>query len=315
MKKLAIVMLVLAAACEGAPPPAGQNVEAVVQELKVPGALVGRGVPGGTYFQGYLFLTFTGTDGRINVMRRDSSGNWTQTVLPSISSFGAQIIEYNGHLFMAYLDQFKRFQSKTSSDGTNWTNLPETLLPLGANEPGLVVYQGWLIAYVPDDPPHGGSDGIYQFNFDTGSNSWFHHDTLEYAFTFDSPSAAVLGDRLVVSWVRDVGRKPRNRIFDPSTGWGGDFTYERAYRSHLITADTSPPSLLLLGSVSAGNIGPNELNFDSTTNGVDLNYLGHVGDISKHRPHGIRANGSLIELAYRGTNNGLYYRTVSLPIQ
>jgi hypothetical protein len=96
-------------------------------------------------------------------------------------------------------------------------------------------------------------------------------------------------------------------------GWQAANYVGRRERAHLITAATATPSLLLLGS-KVGSIGPNQLEFDRTFNGVNMEWMGRIGDTSYERPHGLWATGSAAEMVYRGTNNSLYLTSVNLPV-
>jgi hypothetical protein len=310
MRKLSFIVLAAAvlAGCEGSPPGEGPaEVETIAQDLKVPNTKIGRGVPGGTYFNGTLFLAYTGTDEHIHVVRRVNDQFLGQK-LPFKASAGPQLTVYNGSLYLAYATKYNEFDALKSQDGLQWFSaVGNNPLPRIKYEPGLSVYAGTLRAFVVFDTD---TAGVAQFDYNAGANSWAHVDSPG-GDTIVSPSAAVLGDDLVLSWV-DPDRQVRTRKFDPSVGWGLDNVLSRFYLSHLITADTSSPSLLLLGSGTA-NIGSKQIHFDRTFDGVTLQPLGYVGDVTAHRPHGIRADGSSVEVTYRGTNNALYVRWSALP--
>jgi hypothetical protein len=59
---------------------------------------------------------------------------------------------------------------------------------------------------------------------------------------------------------------------------------------------------------------PDTIHLERTVNGVDLEYLGRIAETTGQRPHGLRADGSSVELAYRGTNDKLYYVATGLPL-
>jgi hypothetical protein len=278
--------------------------------IQVPGAKFGRGVPGGTRFKGTLFLTFTGTDGRINILRWVED-HFEKSIRPEKSGHGSQMAVLNDVLYLAWVDEFKRFRSMKSNDGISWDPVNETALPEGNSDPGLVVYQGVLTAFVPDEPPPFGSNGIYQFNYNASMNAWFLVANIPYAFTGASPSAAVLGDDLVLSWVDQQGRV-NTETFISNTGWCCSKIHPIVLRSHLIAITGPTPSLLLMGSHP--NIAPDQIGFHKS--GADRNFmrLGEISDLTRQRPHGLEASSAAVELAYRGTNDGLYWGAVPLPV-
>ena len=312
-----VSMLVLAGFVVGcgaqpAPGPAGSNeTEAVVQELRVPDTLFGKGVPGGAYFNGTLFLTYTGTDSRINVMRRIDDGSFLKQTLPNLSGHGSQLVVFDGWLYMAWIGlQGNLFTLKTA-DGFNWEpGAVEAPSERGSTDPGLVVYQGVMTAFYPDvfTP-----NRIIQMNFDPGQSRWLVANTFFDATTNASPSAAVMGNDLLLSWVGRNDGRVFTRKFVPSTGWSAPSVLQAFYRSHVIPVETDPPSVLLLGSTAVGMIDPNVINLELSFDGFAFTYLGRLTDTTGQRPHGLRATGSFVELAYRGTNDGLYYVTSSLP--
>ena len=171
----------------------------------------------------------------------------------------------------------------------------------------MVVHGDILIAFVTF---RGDQPDVLQYNYNEASDTWSYVFNTGMQTTI-GPSAALLGADLYVTGVDGDGRVHFKK-YDSQLGWQNDIPIDRWERGHLIATSGANPYLLLLGS-QYGHIGPNQIRFDRTVDGVTLEDLGRINDLTKERPHGIRSNGSSVELVYRGTNNRLYLTTASLP--
>jgi hypothetical protein len=312
-----VALLPLAlAGCQGEPPAAGDTlveptgqVETVTQDLKVPNTKFGKGVPGGMYYNGTLFLTYTGTgNGEINVVRREN-GQFLRYTLSQRSSHGSQMINFNGTAFLAFcfLGSVGVLKSTNPADGTSWQSAGVANTENCGADPALVVYGGVLTMFVPNPL------NIWQFNYDPASNSWANVAFLGDTATGASPSAVKLGEDLLLSWVGFADGRVFLKKYVFAEGWRQPVVFPKFYRSHLIPGNTPTPSALLIGSVAVGNIGPNTIHFERTFNGSSFEYLGHVDDTTKQRPHGVATDAGFVEFAYRGTNDALYLRSSALP--
>jgi hypothetical protein len=310
---LATVLVSSAIGCESPPPVAGGgDVETRVQELQIPGIKVGKGTPTGTYFNGTLFLAYTGTEGNIHTLQRSGSGFIDHKTIFT-SKYGPSLIAYHDKLILTWIDggDERYFAASKSLDGVQWDDAGSDMTDHHLKHaPALVIYNDVLFRFDTNDKTFWGNRWVHQFAYDEGSNTW-PFVTNPGAESNIGPSAAVLGNDLFLA-VADTNNAVLIQKFDSVLGWQSTAFVGRFERPHLIAAGTSPPSLLLLGS-GVGNIGPNEIYFDRTVDGVNMEALGHIGDTTNERPNAIRADGSSVEIVYRGTNDRLFLITARLP--
>ena len=304
--------------CQGAPmdealdpitAPPGE-VELVTQELKVPNTKFGRGVPGGMYYNGTLFLTYTGTDGKINVVRRDGA-QFPRYTLNRSSGHGSQMIEFQGTAFLVFCESggvLRALKTTNPVDGTSWQDAGVAVSDSCDADPALVIYGNVLTAFVPKPR------NIVQSNYDPGSNSWSEVNRFNDTVAASSPSAVKLGEDLLLAWVQWTDGRLFIKKYVFAVGWQEQTViHNRFYRPHLIAGNTPTPSALLIGSVATGNIGRDTIEFERTTNGVNFDFFGRISDLTRQRPHGVATGQSFVEFAYRGTNNALYLRFSALP--
>jgi hypothetical protein len=285
------------------------EVETVTRELKVPDTKFGRGVPGGMYYNGTLFMTYTGTDGRMNVVRRNGT-QYPKYTLNRVSAHGSQMIAFQGTAFLVFCEPggvLRALKTTNPADGTSWQDAGVAVNGSCDADPALVVYGGVLIAFVPKPR------NIVQSNYDPGSNSWAEVARFNDTVAASSPSAVKLGEDLLLAWVQWTDGRLFIKRYVAGVGWQGQtIIHNRFYRPHLIAGNTPTPSALLIGSVAAGNIDPDTIQLERF-NGEEFTPLGRVSDVTRQRPHGLATSGSFAELAYRGTNNALYVRSTVLP--
>jgi hypothetical protein len=313
MKRLlAIVLVSFSVGCGATPPPEREGTETRSQELKIPNVTVGKGTPTGTYFNGTLFLAYTGTDGNVHTLQR-SNGTFIDRKTLFTPKDGPSLIAYHGKLFLTWIhkDGERFFSAAKSFDGIQWTDAgSDVSFDHLKDAPGMAIYRDVMTVFTVRDRTFWGNSWVQQFNYNEDSNVWSFAFNPGLESTIGA-SAAVLGNDLFVAGV-DGDRSVLIQKFDSVFGWQIPTFVSRFERAHLISAATATPSLLLLGSQYA-NIGPNQIRFDRTFDGVNLEDLGRIGDTTNERPHGIRADDSSAELVYRGTNNGLYLINVGLP--
>lgn len=321
---LSLTMFLLGVGCGGVDPAAITSGDEPVPHapgaekgVVVDGTRVGKGGPGGAYFQNKFFLSYTGADDRLNVMRQSDTGVWEKQILNQRSVSGSSLAEFAGRLFLVWIGTDGRLNSLESTDGVSWPDNTHRIFGEGTDnsryahvEPALVAYSGALNAFVAR-VPHGlfaDTDhnwrvhgGLRQYlNFGGGWSDLAH---IVPAETKRSPSAAVLGPDLVVAWSHRDGNSLRTKKFVLNTGWLNEEVIPYMVEGHLLTAHTSPPSLLFTHRVVGGNIGVDQIEFDRTTDGRTFQFVTRVQDKTFARPIGMWSNSTVAFYAHVGTDS------------
>ena len=199
----------------------GGAIESRSQELKIANVKVGKGTPTGTYFNGSLWLAYTGTDGNIHTLQRTGSNTFIDRKTSFLPNSGPSLAVYHNQLYVTWADvpspfQRSRFIAYKSSDGIQWqAAISNTLdLPEIKYAPGMAVYFDVLIAFTTFA---GSSSTVLQFNYDEGTNKWTHVENLRLETTI-GPSAATLGNDLFVAAV-DGNGEVRTQKYNFTQWW------------------------------------------------------------------------------------------------
>jgi len=107
-----------------------------------------RGLP----LPGRLYLAWTGTDGRLNVMSSDNGRDFTNKVtLGETSNVAPALVDYEGRLYLAWTGTDGRLNVMRSDNGRDFTN-KVTLGETSVHAPALVVFSARLnIAWTGTD--------------------------------------------------------------------------------------------------------------------------------------------------------------------
>lgn len=290
--------------CEAlAPDERGSDLESVAREVRVPDTRVGFGGPGGAYFNGNLHLTFTGTDHRMNVIR-NVGGNWFKVIPALWTNVGTSIAPFEGRLHGLGVDMDGLGAYLRSDDGDFWYNVPPVRFRpsrdncLFRNDPALIVHAGVLIAFISvycDQSP----ESIRQYNL--SGDTWTEVNWFTDARTRESPSISELDNQvLVLSWIGTDGRLNSKRHI-PWQGWTAVHTIPWNGVPHITRANTSPGSLIM-ASRSTANIGPNQIEFYRSNDGMNWSFAGRSVHTTFARPFVLSADGASVEFAHVGTD-------------
>ncbi len=289
--------------------------------LEKPAAIgAGFGAPGGALFLGDRYLSFTGTDRRINIIRKIGQGDWSAPrTIDERSIAGASLAVYDGYLYLVWFDQFGRFSSLRTRDGSTWTDRrTHDVAPPGGRphgEPALVIYNGKLQAYYALGPNPDGDDALAWSRFGAIHQLVLEPDGWSFYGAFPgesrSVSAAVLGDDLVVAWNhRDLGSF-RTKKWVARQGWTQTNVIAKAQEGQFIDAGTFPPTLIWSYRVTDGP-DTGRIKFARTSNGVDFQHHATSLFLSEQRPFSFRVGDGLVEFAHVGDapNKGVSHNSI-----
>jgi hypothetical protein len=306
MKATASALVILmAASCESSP--GNEATEKVSDELVISNTKVGMGGPGGTIFNGQVFLTYTGTDEHINIMRQSGSSFIKQT-LGETTHVGSSLAVFGGVLYLAWVGTDRQLNVRSSTDGVTWPdqNKHTTSGFYLDTDPALVVYGSRLQAFVSEVQNGQSSlaraDQFLIDNLAPGAGIPFA-GVFDEIRTRNSVSAAVLGSELVLAWMSWDQNSWNTKKFNPSTGWGVVTIHSGSQDGHLFTASSWPPSVIWVERAHNVNIGPNQISLFRSFNGLDFSFLVTTPHTSEARPFGISATGSSATWSHVGTDS------------
>jgi hypothetical protein len=286
-------------------------------ELIVPGASSTEFAgPGGTYFKGAPHISFIGTDGRVNVVRRLPAGNWAApVVLPDRGPRGASLVSHLSQLFVAYYGDNANFTTQKSIDSVNFEERREVRVLDDPNKevligaPALVVYGNVVNAFVAIGPANGTTDewnqrGRIRHFVREADTQWHDYGTLS-ATAGATPSAAVLGDKLVLAYTHHGLSFFFTRIFTPGDRWTDPIKISKSQSGDLFPAISSDGSPLLLWLYrEKGSTGTDSIGLAKTTDGSTFTFIKNLNHTSARRPAGIFASmfDNRIEWTHTGTD-------------
>jgi len=268
--------------------------------------------PGAAYFNDILYVSYIGTDSRINVMRR-VNGVWYKTILQEwvmdvgTGSRDVALSVYQGQLYLSWLgtDPSHTLNVRRSSDGINWPDSEkfQAIPPAGEvfhYPQTMVVYGDRLNVFLQV-----GYNTFKQFVF----NSSKVLEATAYMWNADADmmSAAVLGNDLVLGW--QVGNaRIKTKKFVPGNGWS--LTVETGWYESgtFVTASTWPPSLMYVGFTDENrdwDERPFEILILQTENGTGFRWRKTLPDTSRAVVRAIRATAGEVEFAWVGKNSTL----------
>jgi hypothetical protein len=314
-------MIIATVGCAPPDQPGESETEAVQQKLVLPNARSFQYAdPGGAYFSGLPFIAFVGTDRRVNVSRRDWTGQWTNPVIINERALGgASVIEFRG-LRLVFINELGDFTSYRSTDGVTWTDRRVIQTHYSDSgpiaQPGLVVGpEGNLHAFVAVQPFTPTTENwrnlgrIREFQMAPGLD-WADSGFFQTA-AFGGPSAAVLNGRIVVAW------RGTNNFFTRSksgNSWGPVVTVLKDQDGALFApSGVTGTQYLIWAYREAGGVERNRLKFSTTMDTQTFNEWKVTNHTSERRPFIIGARqGGVIEWTHNGMDgiNGVNYNTV-----
>ncbi len=286
---------------------AAETGETTASEVIVDGAHVGGGGPGACVHDGKVFVTFTGTDKRINIAQWLPDNRFVIRTISDTAHGGSSLFSHNGDMHLVWVGTDWRINALKSKDGIHWTGRQQFGHPRYSADPALVLYEGFVNAFVAYVPRDGGlvDTGMHQFLLD-GNGNWVLHGNYSNVRTQRSPSAAKLNNDLVVAWMGWDMEDVHFMKFELGRGWGAPVVKPWRVEGHLVS---DGPGELLWVSRTGDNINigtPFELNFASSTNGADFEEFATSQHKSKARPFVIHSNGEGDSLvAHVGTDKRL----------
>jgi hypothetical protein len=300
---LALLLTNLAGGC-AAPPDASAPIEELRAPLVIGGTSFGPGDPGGTYYKGVLYLSYTGTDNSINIMRR-VNGSWFKQTLTEKSNDGSSLLTFNGFLYLAWVGTDSRLNYMRSNDGVSWFDKVTNSNGGMRNSPGIAGPFNGALHLVTNFDNNSASRGIVHWTITTDHvlhlNEFF--DQANEPYSHSSPSAAVLGNQFVMVWEGVNGDRMYTKKWDPTFGWLATTSVSHIMVQNVISGNTSPPSLILVGRIDA-NIGSRQITFERSTDGISWSSLGTIGDTTSARPQAVNAGPGFVEFAWAGTDGG-----------
>jgi hypothetical protein len=289
------------AACGGTEFDPASDVTMVTQPLVIQNTQIGSGGPGGAYFGNTVHLTYTGTDGHLNILRfpNGPTANPEKQTLAERSNYGSALWEHGGELYLCWVGLDGAVNLLRSSDGWSFpTSTKRTTNFQGfSGEPSLVAYNGFVRAWVRGSSTTVGS---YMAQWGIVNGELENWGTILENIS-GSPSAAILGSELVLAWVGPDGNL-RTKKHNNSVGWLT--TNVRFFKGvpHVWTASIWPPTLMMAFR-KTGEIGPNQIEFWKTTDALNWTFVNVVGHTTGTRPLGLAANSSFVEYLHRGTDS------------
>lgn len=286
------------------------EVTRAAEPLIINNTQVGFGAPGGSYFGNTVHLTYTGTDRKLNILRfPNGPGAPAQKItLEEKSNYGSTLWESGGQLYLAWVGLDGALNMLRSSDGSFFRPETKRTTPVVgySGEPSLVFYAGFLRAWVRGETTVNGSFmkqwGIINDEFeDWGS---------VFETTNSSPSAAILGNELVLAWLCSDLRLCTKK-HSQTAGWLTTNAVRIDGLPHVWTASIWPPTLMMAFRRS-GQIGPKQIEFWKTTDTVNWQFVNQVGHTTNVRPFGLAANSSFVEYIHRGTDDRMNWNSFNL---
>ena len=286
------------------------------QELIVPGATSTEFAgPGGTYFKGAPHISFIGTDGRVNVVRRLPAGNWAAPVVfPDRGPRGASLTSHLSQLFVAFYGGTAKFTTLKSTDSVNFEERREvTVLDDPINEvligaPALVVYGNVVNAFIAIGPANGTTEewslrGRIRHFVREADTQWHDYGSLS-ATAGATPSAAVLGNQLVLAYTHHGVSFFFTRIFTPGGRWTDPIRISKSQSGDLFPAISNDGSPLLLWLYREKGVNTDRIGLSRTTDGRTFTFIKNLDHTSARRPSGIFAStiDNKIEWTHTGTD-------------
>lgn len=198
-----------------------------------------------------------------------------------------------------------------STDGVSWFDKVTSNVRGMRNSPALAgPFNGALHLVTNFDLND--SRGIIHWTITTNNalylNEYF--DQANEPYSHSSPSAAVLGNQFVMIWEGVNGDRMYTKKWDPSRGWLATTSVPHIMVQHVMSGNTSPPSLILVGRIDA-NIGSRQITFERSFDGISWTNLGTIGDTTSARPQAVNAGPGFVEFAWAGTdgNHSLNLKT------
>lgn len=303
------VTFALSIGCSTPPPEDGEAHErSGGDKLLIPSATSHEhGVVGGAYFRGQPYVTYMGTDARLNVVRRKSDGTWdTPTIFPDRGVFGGSLLANGGLLVLAFYNPRKEFEMWKSFDGKNFQrsarfNINGSGEQTVYGKPALVLHSGLVQAYlaygptneIPSEWDRLGriqqlvelQDGNFVF-----SESW--------SAKTKNPSAAVVNDDLHVVW-NDTGfsRRYQRSWLMAQRSWS-PITFHDAFHDGQAFAGRTADGVerLFWAYRKSAGAGTHEIKFAGIGWFLDVTTT-HTSD---RTPFGLLADRNVIEWAHIG---------------
>jgi hypothetical protein len=277
------------------PPP----VDTTVQKAVIPDTDTG-GYIEGTTFNGVSFVSYVGTDGRINVMRR-ISGSWFKTILDewvTEEAEGVPLVVFDGKLFMVWVgrDDQRSINLRWSLDGQSWPDNQKWVLTNDQHfrVPALVDYGSRLNVFVRVP------GGLKQYIF---TSAGLEASGVEPGFPdYFRLSAAPVGNDLVMAWrLRD--EPVHARKFVPGQGWSVAASINLWEDGDLVKNSASTAVFVGRADPSV-NIGPRQIFFDSTSDGFNYQYLTNSPETTDYKPAAVRVGTSSADYAFINDGSG-----------
>lgn len=186
-----------------------EAVESSQQNLIVPGTRIGSGEPGGAIFNDVKYLTYTDSNGRINVMRE--SGSWVRQLLTEKASAGSSLYVWRGFMYLSWVGSDGLINTMRTSDGVNWGD--KRVFSWGVSGlPAITDFEGTLqlvVRYGKIPEFWNSPDGV---NWNYGGELSDVRSNTSFALTY-------FESNLVVAWRDESSRKVAVRSYSSSRGW------------------------------------------------------------------------------------------------
>jgi hypothetical protein len=277
------------------------------QLKQVIGDTASGGGPGGAIIAGIRYLTYIGTDGRVNILKHLGGSNWRKIIVNQKAK-GASLSHWEGWFTLVTVGDGV-IDVRTSGDGITWPDGDTFGFSLGCKEclftdPALVVTNNVLHAFVSYNDPFGTRNKVSLYLvFPDELFMQFVGSLTDVvsaqpiSVTRANVDLSIPAD-LALHWVGGDGRLNIKRYLHPQ-GWTQPISRPWSGTPHVVKTASG----YMMASRSTGNIGPNQISFYSSSDGENWSWRANSVHTTSRRPFLLSATNNFVEFTHTGTDS------------